>query len=116
MPTIKTQDLICPALDWVVSDIEFKRCIAEGEYIKQWVLEAHKQGSHTSPWSTDWLFGGPIIEREGISIVRCIGGWKAMQDHDVREWLGETPLQAAMRCHVAARLGPTVDVPQELLP
>ena len=67
---IKTAYLTGPALDWAVGDIEFKRLIAEGEHVKQWVLDAHNSGKH-DPYSTNWLFGGPVIDRENITIIRA---------------------------------------------
>lgn len=112
---IKTKDLTGPALDWAVGDIEFKRLIAEGAHVKQWVLDAHKSGAHTDPYSTDWQTCGPIIEGEGISTM--------FHDHD--HWTaanlkgtvcaeGPTPLIAAMRCYCCSKLGDAVDVPEEL--
>ena len=61
--------------------------------------------------SSRWEFGGPIIEREGISVA--FGGanalWQAWRsrpriEHDHIEW-GPTPLIAAMRAFVASKLG-----------
>jgi hypothetical protein len=69
--------------------------------------------------STDWNEGGPIIDREGISIVKfddCWGAGKAAGNRfetakaDVRH-LGSTALIAAMRCYVGARFGD--EVPDE---
>lgn len=65
-------------------------------------------------FSTRWAQGGPIIEREGINLHRC---------NDEQTWFSvvgdttvhaPTPLIAAMRCYVASRLGPEVDVPDDL--
>ena len=58
---IKTSELTGAALDWAVGDIEFKRLIAQGSHVKQWALEQHNAGTHTDPWSSDWLFGGPRL-------------------------------------------------------
>ena len=113
---IKTAYLTGPALDWAVGDIEFKRLIAEGEHVKQWVLDAHNSGKH-DPYSTNWLFGGPVIEGEGIHLY---------VDESKLEWVsscwghqsayhGTTPLIAAMRCFVASKLGDEVEIPEELL-
>lgn len=69
-------------------------------------------------YSTDWSQGGPIIEREGISVMRVY------KDYD-EPWCAErgeehfteapTPLIAAMRCYVASKLGDEVDVPPALI-
>lgn len=65
--------------------------------------------------STDWAQGGPLVEREGISIVSSDtyrDKWRAgmviwLPDHD--DWhYGETALVAAMRCLVASKYGDTV--------
>jgi len=67
--------------------------------------------------STDWSQGGPIIEREKLTV-----GWEESD----QEWLargmycdwdtfsGPTPLIAAMRCYVASKLGDEVEIPEEL--
>jgi hypothetical protein len=72
-------------------------------------------------YSTIWSQGGPIIERERISIEDCQDGaglyWEAtrIEPPSVSEARGPTPLIAAMRCYVASKLGDEVEVPDELL-
>ena len=113
---MKTQDLIGPALDWAVGDIEFKRLIAEGAHVKQWVLDQHNEGSRTDPYSTGWLFGGEIIEREGISTMfHGHDHWTAANLKGTVSAEGPTLLIAAMRCFVASKLGDVVTVPEALL-
>jgi len=63
--------------------------------------------------ATDWAQGGPIIEREGITLTHQQTQWVAQTDDDVFAY-GPTPLIAAMRCYVASRLGDSVNVPEEL--
>jgi hypothetical protein len=71
-------------------------------------------------YSTDWEQGGPIIERERISIEDCQDGaglyWEAtrIEPPAVSEARGPTPLVAAMRAYVASKLGDEVEVPDEL--
>jgi hypothetical protein len=74
--------------------------------------------------STDWAQGGPIIERERISIEHMAGAgdggtdvWVAtrIENPAFSEEQGATPLIAAMRCFVASKLGDEVDVPDEIL-
>jgi len=105
---MKTTELIGPALDWAVAQCE-------------------KEVYHGPAWtkySTDWAQGGPIIEREGISICNLeanssgVEGWTAAigelwspQDDG---WVSATPLIAAMRCYVASKLGDEVEVPTNL--
>ena len=77
--------------------------------------------------ATDWAQGGPIIEREGISLTSYldeedpywIGSvecrYKDFNATAYYEEYGPTPLIAAMRCYVVSKLGDTVDVPEELI-
>lgn len=69
--------------------------------------------------STNWKQGGPIIERERISVVDVDGYdfWKADKlDKEAIPVIsyGPTPLIAAMRCFCASRLGDEVEIPEEL--
>ena len=73
--------------------------------------------------STSWKDGGPIIEREWITLTPTRSGyWGAEIIHaipgplDRYQWLGSgsTPLIAAMRCYVTSKLGDEIDVPEEL--
>ena len=123
MKTIKTNELIGPALDWAVQEIEYQRMVAEGEHVKQWALDDHRAGASINHYSTDWLWGGPIIEREGIGIRQYGDFLESRWQAD--KWAfkfvdpmatGPTPLIAAMRCLCRAKLGDEVDIPDELLP
>jgi hypothetical protein len=60
----------------------------------------------------DWMQAGPIIEREKIAIFPYGDQWSALAGSDVErvtgkdsalEYIGSTPLIAAMRCYVAHR-------------
>lgn len=64
-----------------------------------------------------WEHGGPLIEREGISINAHLDGyeWFARDYWGMNEQAAETPLVAAMRCYVASKLGDDVDVPPDLV-
>ena len=74
-----------------------------------------------SCYSTDWAQGGPIIEREKISVSPEYlpgSGWVA-DTRNISEkthQYGPTALIAAMRCYVASKLGDKVDIPKELQP
>ena len=107
---MKTSELTGPALDWAVA-----KC--EGV-----AFDIAPDGYYTYKPSTNWLHGGPIIEREGIT-VECHGEqWLAFKlgvdyyaEGSPDEFpCGPTPLVAAMRCYVASRLGDTIDIPEEL--
>ena len=120
MAKIKTNELIGPALDWAVQEIEYRRMVAEGEHVKQWVLDDHRAGASINPYSTNWLWGGPIIDsmvREGLRLT----GYKSLPTDPTSCQAqignivtgGPTPLIAAMRCF-CSKLGDVVDIPEEL--
>lgn len=100
---LRTGELTGAALDWAVATSE------------KWRLDLVPDGSYTP--STNWAQGGPIIEREKITVQPVIlpDGWMARNQKDNGVYEGPTPLIAAMRCYVASKLGDTVDVPEELL-
>jgi hypothetical protein len=80
--------------------------------------EPIKDGCLAPPYSSDWCFGGPIIEREGIELCRLESSsfgieWRGQIDCDCR-YYGPTPLIAAMRVYVASKLGDEVEIPEEL--
>ena len=104
--TMKTSELTGAALDWAVAKCEG---LAVSVRATQWRAEncPHK-------YSTDWLLGGPIIEREEICMLAPVRGlWRSINMG--RTQYGPTPLIAAMRCYVASKLGDDVDIPEELL-
>ena len=65
--------------------------------------------------SVAWQQGGPIIEREGITIWAFDDvTWRAQLDTATDPLEATTPLIAAMRCYVTFKLGDEVDVPEIL--
>lgn len=112
-----TEKLTGKALDWAVA-----KC--EGH---DWMPgDVRFTGVYAPRYSTDWRQGGPIIEREEVFLVKsALGGWASSiyahpddpQEYRVRCTMygGPTPLVAAMRCYVGAKLGGEVDVPEELI-
>jgi len=117
---MKTSELIGPALDWAVAKCEGK----EKNWGKSSMIPYDYFMGHT--YSTDWSQGGPIIERERISVT-WLGGPKTLwvaayipegltdADWDWRfNRTGSTPLVTAMRCYVASKLGDEVTIPKEL--
>lgn len=96
---IKTNELSGAALDWAVA-----RC--EGVIY---------HGPAWTKYSTDWAQGGPIIEREKITIFQTGKDWMGYIRHDT-ESFAPTPLIAAMRCYVTSKLGDDIDIPEELTP
>lgn len=102
---VEHNDLEGDALDWAVTK-------AEGYDWAVW-NDGGEWGSHG--WTTSWEMSGPIIEREGIAIWADNGlHWEAEIGPIWAK--GPTPLIAAMRCHVANRLGTyRIAVPETLL-
>lgn len=100
MKTIKVAEATELQLDWLVARIE-------GD-------ELPKDGGKGLDYSTDWACGGPLIEREDISIYRMTSDWSAVYNPSGATQDGPTPLIAAMRCFVTSRLGEEVEVPDEL--
>lgn len=120
---VKTNELTGAALDWAVAKCEHPELI----WGKTIGLSAHARGLIVIPqfkepkcwWcpSTNWAQGGPIIEREGMTIALDAFGWEARHyDEESEPWVmtGPTPIIAAMRCYVASKLGDEVEIPEEL--
>ena len=137
---MKTSELTGHALNWAVA-------MAEGDKVyrprlgrpSDWDKEAYlKDGSddrwvvrvqnprvaHFVDWtynpSGDWSQGGPIIEREGISVmyrtgVRMIANINGQYEQTIGHLhKGNIGLLVAMRCYVASKLGDEVEIPKEL--
>lgn len=131
---IKTSELTGAALNWAVAKCEGNPNGVMGAFVN-----CPSVSADYAP-STDWAQGGPIIEREGINLIRCFGdpcgplAWGAEigyqsaetstehQRHDPmfqffldEQVYGPTPLIAGMRCYVASKLGDEIEVPDELM-
>ena len=107
---IKTNELSGRALDWAVA-----KCEGINQHVPDNPVD--RPMSYTYRPSTDWPHGGPVIERERITIsTNCPQGWIARLASGVvtRSANAPTPLVAAMRAYVASKLGDVVDVPKEL--
>lgn len=110
-----TNELQGAALDWAVAKCEGL---------------LHDDGTVSDYWQPSelWEQGGPIIEREKLTVApndqkAYVGqeAWSAYRietlftDQGDREYqTGSTPLIAAMRCYVASKLGDEVEIPEEL--
>ena len=122
---MKTSELTGAALDWAVAKAKgielsngcYNRLLIDGR-----MSAGQKMLTPYNP-STDWAQGGPIIEREKIALEFLAGAgdagldiWVAtrIEGPSLSEEAGPTPLIAAMRCHVANKLGDEIDVPEEL--
>lgn len=101
---VRTSELQGAALDWVVELIE------QGERAKRL--------DYPSSYSTEWEYGGPIIERERIDVMWGGDRWCAYtmtpNGENQLQTEGPTPLIAAMRGYVASKLGFEVEIPEEV--
>lgn len=115
MVKVKTSELIGPALDWAVAT-------AEGISIHALCAGGFAVNCEDYSPSTDWIQGGPLIERYRVV---CDYG-RPLSDGESPRWFaqcwspyageyGATPLIAACRAIVAAKLGNEVQVPAELV-
>ena len=119
---MKTSELIGPALDWAVAKCEGHDVdMARGGWV---IFDTHRDDPppfneyndnrwHQYSPSTDWAQGGPIIEREKITLEWTGENWMGYIRHD-EELFGPTPLVAAMRCYVASKLGDEIEVPEQI--
>ena len=123
---IKTKDLTGAALDWMVAKAD-ENLYPKGDVRlldgKVFTIEPgnYEQSDRWQLYdpSTNWAQGGPIIERERISIRQWtnVPLVHAYMPQDNAPWLsdGTSPLIAAMRCYCSFKLGDEVDVPEELM-
>lgn len=128
---MKISELTLPQLDaWVARAEETPFVMRHGFPCREEEFdpEIHCHESSTKEWkcwtrlqySSDWGYGGPIIEREKIGTNTWTGDWCAQFTLPVRHptnpkrdpshhcMRGETPLIAAMRTYVASRFGDEV--------
>ena len=105
---IKTSELTGAALNWAV---------AKCENLLNTAMPPAQDIDGYSP-STDWAQGGPLIQMYEIDLkVVEEGMWQAsnyFNDLAIHRFVGYSPLEAAMRCYVAFKLGDEVDIPKEL--
>lgn len=120
---VKVSELSGHALDWAVGvaiGLELK--VPEGFNKPYWHMGGELYCSKFQP-STEWMQGGPLIERYGIDLSEppCIDrnreiGWQARPDDGATHWhSGETALIAAMRSIVAAKISYEIEIPDEFL-
>jgi hypothetical protein len=118
---IKTSELTGTALDWAVALIEYPDWKAQG-YLECYPHDLCFDGGETYSPCTDWAQAGPIIEREGIELLKIqkLDGafeWAAASTYCCEPYIhGPTPLIAAMRCYVASKLDDEVEIPDEVTP
>ena len=91
-------------------------CITGAHFLSMWKAEGH--GVHWTHSATDWAEGGPIIEREQISLGHQPSAPDGSKWYSTNRQgafgISNTPLIAAMRCYVASKLGDEIEIPEEL--
>ena len=117
---MKTSELIGPTLDWAVAKCEGAKNLRQNphRFDDRLLIQMANRPEHfdTFRFSTDWAQGGPIIEREAITLSAYCGKGDSVDWYAGRYSLkSPTPLIAAMRCYVASKLGDEVEIPEELL-
>ena len=132
---IEIQDLTKSQLNWAVGACEgHPKAVdtsgLDGPIVvcgfKQKMLHSNREGQEWVAYqpSTDWAQGGPVIERERITLDYDFDGqglslWTARKYafDGTLLWaeFGDTPLIAAMRCFVKSRLGDEIEIPEELM-
>ena len=124
---MKTSELTGAALDWAVAKCEGMHVmmsrggwfVFDSDAYSEFRNDYNDSKLQMFRPSTNWAQGGPIIERERITLdgTAILNQWMAVfyvPDEEPWEMRGLTPLIAAMRCYVASRLGDEVEVPEEL--
>lgn len=121
--TIRVSDLEGAELDyWVAKASAANNLGSEPKIIGDRCYLCMGEIGHVYSPSTEWNYGGPIIEREYIGLRVLIGSggkppswvseWRArilIKDH-LPYQSGPTPLIAAMRAYVASKFGDTIEV------
>lgn len=121
---IKTAHIIGRALNWAVAECLLQtKVFTKGTYRDRLVYFLGDVPESVVEWfspSTSWMAGGPIIEREQITLKPEWDGekayWTAISvtrfEYDRAVQSGPTPLIAAMRCYVASKMGDEVEIPE----
>jgi hypothetical protein len=123
---MKTSELTGAALGWAVAKCEGGANLRFDGVACWWFTLNGVDRVLSSGWSnkqnfnpsTDWAHGGPIIEREGITVSdgSPVTGleWMACDRGSTHIQHGPTYLTAAMRCYVASKLGDNIDISEGL--
>lgn len=116
---IKTSVLAGPALNWAAATADGWTPV--GQFYPELAVKAAQP---TTPWadlrySTDLALGSSVIFRKRIHLCPIVlngrEAWQCWIDGMADRSNDESPLVAAMRCHVRSELGDVFDLPDELL-
>lgn len=121
---VKTAELTGIALDYAVALASGATAFQSDDI--RWFFTLHGDtyvlssgwGSMSYHPSTNWAQGGPLIQMYEIDLKVVEGGmWQAsnfFNDLVIHRFVGYSPLEAAMRCFVASKLGEEVELPEKL--
>lgn len=132
---VKTAELTGPALDWAVAVVEGESVVIHSPNQRRFdvrggihcssdgcTIGPRSSFGDTEDWSpsTDWAQGGPMLEKYSWALPyrtiarHHLGKFEACTESG-KSCNGDTPLIAACRAIVAAKLGGVVQVPAELV-
>ena len=116
---IKTSQLTGAQLDWAVAKCAGLRLVTDTQNKPVLSSEAGLLMLADLDWapyspSTLWAQGGPIIEREKLWVGTLQNGATWGAKGACHYSYGPTPLIAAMRCFLASKLDPEIDIPDNL--
>jgi hypothetical protein len=128
---MKTKDLCDLALDFSVECAHQFALLGvidsplEKKLEMNFILNSVEKG-YIAPSSSDWCYGGPIIQKEKIATFEDGGKWFALhsdemsdysRDHDSKKntMQAHSLLVAAMRAYVFRILGESVEVPKTMI-
>lgn len=112
---VKTTELVGPALDWAVAQVEgeeyLPKCLTKTSLNLAGQVVAVEHIANYTP-STDWAQGGPLWDEWATSMEHYDGWLVAVVGGDAQ---GHTKLIALCRAIVVAKMGDVVQVPVELV-
>lgn len=128
---MKTKDLCDLALDFSVECAHQVALLGViGSHLEKklkinYIMSSVEKGS-IAPSSSDWRYGGPIIQKEKIATFEDDGKWFALysddmsdysRDHDSKKntMQAHSLLVAAMRAYVFRVLGESVEIPETMI-
>lgn len=113
MILVNVEDLSNTQIDWLVAKLTHSTEYGQSAHTKYTII---KDGDYFFP-STNWGHGGPLIEQYNISLIEDYGKYKSYMSSGLTKGIlcyGKTPLVAAMKCFIQAKLGTGVNVPNYL--
>lgn len=112
---INVSSLTGAALEWAVASALGLTDVQISPFNNKFVTVPCEEFRRSIHYSEHWGEGGPIVEREKITLHPDQMDSKLWVGNvNCKVYAGPTPLVAAMRCFVASKLGDEVEIPEEL--